>query len=71
MRPNQRDILENAVDSFLMNMYGEVARFKRANLNDKIYSCIPNDIIEQFNVWLDDRIAEGKNTIAVICSSFL
>jgi hypothetical protein len=62
MRPTQRDILANSVDAFLMDMYGEVARFKRVGPNEKMYSCIPNDTIDYFNMWLDDRIAEGKNT---------
>jgi hypothetical protein len=62
MRPNQRDMLAHTVDAFLIDMYGEVARFKRVGPNDKIYSCIPNDTIDYFNMWLDDRIAEGKNT---------
>jgi hypothetical protein len=60
MRPNQREILESAVDEFLVIKYGDAMKFKRPTSKGRIYSCIPNDAIDQFNEWLDERIIDGK-----------
>jgi hypothetical protein len=60
MRPNQREILESAVDEFLVIKYGNSTKFKRPTAKGRIYSCIPIDAIDQFNQWLDTRIIDGK-----------
>jgi hypothetical protein len=71
MRSTQKEILGNAVEEFLSIKYGDAAKFKRTAPSGQIISCIPNDAINQFNEWLDERIAAGKLNLSFFIHSFV